>query len=674
MFKQAIIVLQAGFICLFVVQPALALQPDDYFYYRQWYLDQINIEPAWDTTTGTNEVIVAVLDTGVDLDHPDLAGNLWTNQLEVAGDGLDNDGNGFIDDVAGWDFVEDDNSPEPEADSGYSVAALQHGTLIAGVIGAVGDNAEGVAGINWDVQLMPVRILDEVGSGNSGDAAAAIDYAVANGAQVINLSFSGFTPDAHLRNAIGEAYRAGVTVVAAVGNNENGGDDVDEVPIYPACYNEEGARDWVLGVAATDDDDNKASFSNYGSCVDISAPGVGIFGTLYQEDFHPDASEYYGGSWDGTSVAAPQVAGAAALLYAMYPDISAQEVMTVLKLSAVPVAIGTEYFGQLGAGRLDVARAIEIVSDFAGTTTVVVDPSYNFVVGKASGDTPQVSTFDILGSVQETWFAYDEAFEGGVRVALGDVDGDGVEEIVAGAGPGGGPHVRVFETDGTLLGQFFAYDEASRTGVFVATGDINGDGYDEIIVSEDAGSNGEVRFYDYAGVNKGHFKPFDNESRGVRVAAGDVDGDGVDEVITGLGPGGAPRVRVFEGSGMFVSEFDAYASTFDKGIFVTAGDVDGDGYDEIVTGVDYGGGPHVRVFSASGEVESSFFAYGENFRGGVRLAVGDVNADGTVEIVTAPGPGGGPHVRVFQNNEVIAQFFAYAESLRTGINIAAWNL
>src|SRR3989338_8135876 len=184
------------FLLLTIAIPAYAFTPNDFYFSRQWYLPKIGAVEAWDKTTGPPDVIVAVLDTGFDLDHPDIAPNLWTNQGEIGSDGKDNDGNGFVDDLRGYDFVDDDGLPLPDQTPPLDVSAIAHGTIIAGIIGAVGNNTEGIAGINWNVRLMSVRILNNVGSGSSFDARDAILYAVKNGADVINLSFTGFEIDA----------------------------------------------------------------------------------------------------------------------------------------------------------------------------------------------------------------------------------------------------------------------------------------------------------------------------------------------------------------------------------------------------------------------------------------------------------------------------------------------
>lgn len=336
-----------------------AIEPNDPLYDELWYLENIDAPSAWDTATGSHEIIVAVLDAGIDLDHPDLQGNLWKNTGEIANNGIDDDGNGYIDDVDGWDFVDDDNDTNPDTGPGSDEEAIAHGSLISGIIGAVGDNAEGIVGVNWDVLMMPVRMLDKVGSGNSTDAADAIDYAVANGAKVINLSFSGDSNDPRLGQAVQDAYEAGVVIVAAMGN-ENQDTGIDAV--YPSCYGENG-EDWVIGVAATNQVDKKALFSNYGDCVDISAPGTGIFGVSYLDE--AEGMSAYDGDWSGTSMAAPMVSGAAALILSVYPELTPEEVGNVLKLSVDPLNLGPVFQGEMGSGKLNVSRALAIAAEFA---------------------------------------------------------------------------------------------------------------------------------------------------------------------------------------------------------------------------------------------------------------------------------------------------------------------
>lgn len=225
----------------------------------------INAEAAWTTRTDCSAVTVAVIDSGIDYNHPDLAASIWSNAGEVAGDGIDNDGNNFIDDIRGWDFVYSDNNP---------MDTNNHGTHVAGTIGAVGNNSYGGVGVCWTASLMPVRVLDGSGAGTTDSIISGIDYAVANGARIINMSLGGGGYSQLMNGAIADANTAGVLVVVAAGNS---GTDNDTSPVYPASYDQPN----IISVAATDQNDALASFSNYGkNSVDVAAPGVNIYSTI----------------------------------------------------------------------------------------------------------------------------------------------------------------------------------------------------------------------------------------------------------------------------------------------------------------------------------------------------------------------------------------------------------
>ncbi len=371
------------------VLPVHALVPNDSLFSQQWYLETIHAPDAWNITTGSDDVIVAILDTGFDLDHPDLVSNVWTNLSEIPNDNIDNDKNGFVDDVYGYDFVDQDADPVPDVQDPIDEGAVSHGTMIAGIIGATTSNELGVAGINWHVKLMSVRILDKEGIGDSSAAAEGISYAVDNGADVINLSFTGLQIDPIFKNALKRAYEAGVVIVAAVGNTKNGGTNVDVSPIYPACHGENEAEDWVIGVASSDQQDQKSDFSNYGAlCTDVSAPGEAIVSTLYQDlTIRAFALGYDQDGWSGTSLAAPMVAGAAALLKAHYPTILPEDVETILRLSADPVTATGDALGKVGAGRLNIAKAFELTPSFVGsipiTSSIIIDAQPNSLIKTA---------------------------------------------------------------------------------------------------------------------------------------------------------------------------------------------------------------------------------------------------------------------------------------------------
>jgi len=305
----------------------------------------IGASVAWENTSGANEVVVAVIDSGVDTTHPDLANVIWQNPNEIAGNGIDDDGNGFVDDLNGWDFVYDDNQPED---------GNGHGTHVSGTIAAVRNNALGVAGVANNVKIMPLRFLDSNGSGYISNAISALNYAIANGAPISNNSWGGGGYSSSLHAVIGVANRAGHTFVAAAGNE---GSNIDSVPSYPAAYD----NDNVISVAAIDDEGKLASFSNYGlSNVDIAAPGVSIVSTVsHQSCSQPSGADCYA-SLQGTSMAAPHVAGVVALILGIRPGSTPYEISQILRDSARTTSVlnGKVSFG----GELDAAAAVTLAS------------------------------------------------------------------------------------------------------------------------------------------------------------------------------------------------------------------------------------------------------------------------------------------------------------------------
>lgn len=266
----------------------------------------IDAPEVWNETTGSPVTVVAVIDEGVDINHPDLDSNLWTNVDEVPGDGLDNDHNGYVDDVHGYDFVSDDATvydPDPVTGRGD-----EHGTHVAGTIAAEGNNGIGITGVNWDASIMSLKFLGANG-GYTSDAVEAINYAVNNGAKISNNSWGGGGKSQALQDAIARAGGAGHLFVTAAGNggSDSVGDDNDATPFYPASYGNPN----IISVAATDDDDRLASFSNFGDVsVDLAAPGVSILSTLPGNSY---------GRYSGTSMATPHVAGVAALIKSQNP-------------------------------------------------------------------------------------------------------------------------------------------------------------------------------------------------------------------------------------------------------------------------------------------------------------------------------------------------------------------
>ena len=320
-----------------------AAVPNDQFYSVLWGLPDIGAESAWDTRTDSSSVIVGVIDSGVQYDHPDLIDNIWTNSGEIANNGIDDDGNGYVDDFWGYDFENDDADP---------MDTNGHGTHVAGTIGARGNNNIGVTGVGWNASLMSLKVI---GTGTNADVARAIDYATDNGARITNNSY-GYAGNSvggsnAISNAIGRAKDAGVLYVVAAGNSRSGtpASNMDgNFNSWPAEYSK--VHDNVITVAATDSDGSFASYSHWGDeSVQIAAPGTQI-GSTYTQDGYVYLS--------GTSMAAPHVSGAAALLWAERPELSYLDIKDAILQSARP-----EHLSLVASGVLDLGAAMTLITD-----------------------------------------------------------------------------------------------------------------------------------------------------------------------------------------------------------------------------------------------------------------------------------------------------------------------
>ncbi len=300
--------------------------------------NDIGVAQAWEFTTGSRSVVVAVIDSGIDLTHPDLVANLWVNPGEIAGDGIDNDSNGFIDDVHGWDFVDNDAVPQ----DGFG-----HGTHVAGIIGAVGNNGIGVTGVNWQVSIMALRIQDDRGAGSTSAMLAALRYATMmrrdHDVMIVASNNSWDAPAGYsgvVEQAIREHGEAGITFVAAAGNKAT---DLDVTPQYPGSYDLPN----VITVASLTPQGALAASSNYGAVsVDVAAPGTVIQSTYKNGTY---------GLLSGTSMAAPHVTGVVALVAAAQPGITVAGIRTAILGTATPL---TALAGKVATGRLDAFAAL----------------------------------------------------------------------------------------------------------------------------------------------------------------------------------------------------------------------------------------------------------------------------------------------------------------------------
>jgi hypothetical protein len=292
----------------------LCVIPNDPDYGQQWNLPNIYSESAWDTETGSSDVVVAVIDTGVDYLHEDLDANIWHNPGEIPDNAIDDDGNGYVDDVIGWDFVDASGGAAGEdfVDQDNDPMDRQgHGTHVAGIAGAASNNGIGIASVAWNCKIMPVRAGFKTPSGGgvleSDDAAQAIVYAAENGAKVINLSWGDYQKSSLIEDAIQFAAEQGALICAAAGNENSSS------LLYPAALENSS----VVAVGATDSQDKRAYFSNYGDWVHVSAPGASIYST-YLNNFYTFMS--------GTSMATPHVAGLAGLLFSYFPELTPPEI------------------------------------------------------------------------------------------------------------------------------------------------------------------------------------------------------------------------------------------------------------------------------------------------------------------------------------------------------------
>jgi thermitase len=369
-------------------ESAVAGLPNDPDFSQQWGLDNpdgvdIDAVPAWGVTLGSTSTIVAVIDTGIDLDNPDFAGKIWTNPVNDAAEGYPND-------VHGWNFI--DNTSDVQDNNG-------HGTHVSAIIAAIGNNNYGVAGVDPSAQIMPLKFLDSNGNGTTDDAVSAIYFAVEHGAQVINASWGGVAASAPLQAAIAYANAHNVVFVTAAGND---GTDNDTVPSYPASYQEPNE----LSVAAVDQNGNLASFSNYGaSTVNLGAPGVNIVSDV------PTSIEASGlQTLSGTSMAAAYVSGVAALVSGLNPSFTAAEI--VARIDSTTKPLPSLSGNTISGGMVDAYNAVTDTVTSEATTTAPASGIPTFTPGQAT----QVE-------VHAAILASDEFFNNNGGTAVGFING-----------------------------------------------------------------------------------------------------------------------------------------------------------------------------------------------------------------------------------------------------------
>jgi hypothetical protein len=382
--------------------PFVIPDANDRYWQKQWYLRQIQAPEAWRATTITKDVIVAVIDAGIDISHPDLREAIWTNPREIPENGIDDDQNGFIDDVHGWNFVRKSGDVRPQEVRNQLEEAWSHGTFVASLIGARSFGRSGMVGVNQSSVIIPLVALDGDGFGTIPNVLQAIRYAVNQGASIINLSLAGFEDSPELAEMIQRARDAGVLVVAATGNGDSpAGRDTDRGPVYPACFDQ--ATSNVVGVSGTDSLDQHASYANYGSrCTDLSAPGFELFGarpSYARQDEGSRPAERYLEGMTGTSLAAPLVSGVASLVKAIRPELTVDQLHTLLTSTTdnIEDSLKPSERGKMGTGRLNALKAVQAALVFGHTSSSALTeesmPPSSIVSPTSTEQTPNATWF-----------------------------------------------------------------------------------------------------------------------------------------------------------------------------------------------------------------------------------------------------------------------------------------
>ncbi|MDP3964994.1 MAG: S8 family serine peptidase [bacterium] len=730
------------------IYSASAFIPNDPLYAFQWHFETINVSDAWETDVtdpdygGDPGVVVAVLDTGVAFEDysefsqaPDLAGTRFVPGHDfVNGDAHPNDDNGHGTHMTGTIAQTTNNS--------VGMAGLAFHTTIMPVKvldeAGHGTTEQIIAGIDFAITNDADILNMSFGAAGDGDLAyeEALDAAAAAGLVMVaaagNAGADQLQFPANYDSVIGVTairydetrpsyanYGSGLSLSAPGGDT-----NVDQ--------NEDGTADGILQQSFTDfgqSNPDPTSFANilasgtssatahvsgaaalllaagtpaeaiqnilestakdlgaegydtqYGNgLLDIGAAITFVLGdedapnTTLSTSLEANGSNNYFLVAPKISLTALDVDSGIANTYFRWDD---EEYTAYLEPFTPPE--GTHelsFYSTDVAGNNETANQAEFTLD-----------TRRVVTGANQGGGPQVRVFSSNGTLTTSFFAYAEYFRGGVNVAVGDVDGDGNDEIVTAPGPGGGPHIRVFSLAGNFERDFFAYDSGFRGGVNLAVGNVDG-GKAEIVTAPMAGGGPNVRIF---GFRDGSFLPttenfmaYDANFRGgVNLAIIDLEGNGLGEIVTAPASNGGPQVRIFGfRDGVFVPVIlgmMAYNENFRGGVTLTGGDVDGDGRDEIITGVASSGGPQVRIFGRQPDEtvqleHPGFMAFSPDFRGGINLTSADYQADGIDEIVVAVRNDGSPILRYFNRNgdTIYAEWQSYAESFKKGFNVAS---
>ncbi|MHB2155076.1 S8 family serine peptidase [Calditrichota bacterium GD2] len=594
--------------------------PNDPRYNEQWYINKIQADDAWGlwapNTPGSTDILVGVVDTGVDYEHPELSDVLYINPGEdIDGDGqftsadlngVDDDGNGYVDDVRGWDFADNNNDIRPPS-SGVD-DALSHGTHVSGIVGAMGDNNEGIAGVAFRVKIIGTKNSYDSDSSNASPGIIngydAILYTAKLGAKFINCSWGGLFLSSYEQSILDDVSdNYGAVVIGAAGNDNKSNDGLGNAQ-YPADYSK------CISVAATDNTDHKASYSNWGSAIDISAPG-GEYGggstTAILSTIHWESGRY--DAWSGTSMAAPVVSGSFALLKAWFPSQSRQWYIDQILNHADPIDdLNPDYSGLLGSGRVNIYNSIARNS----YPYLTVD-SYSIEIINDNGDgqlNPGESAKIVLTIANDP--NYQDA--NNVTVTASSASG-----------------YFTFSDNQASLGNIAAGGSATNTGddiIFELSADAPLQPL-TIQITKEANQTGAYPYSHTEDItvtpqlNQTGF-PITNIAVSDAVAAGDVTGDGNMEVVA-VSEGDS--LYVYDSNGNLQSGFPMYlGGTVSMGPIIA--DMNNDGQNEIVISERVNG--YLKIINGDGSLMLDM-TVGEQIRS--ELTVADLNGDGNLEII-----------------------------------------
>lgn len=628
---------------------AVAKTPSDPKY-KHWSFTDIGAYQAWDITTGSKEIVVAIIDNGFDANHPDLKDNVWKNINEIAGNEIDDDDNGYIDDISGWNFIGTDlnadgklkgedelkgnNNPVPDV-SHLSKTQRQdgffnHGTLVAGIIGAVGNNKKDMAGLNWKIRLMNLKVLSNSGEGNEVALTRALSYAIDNGADIINISAVG-TDSKELRKVIATAYEKGVVIVAAAGNN---GESLKSNPLFPACSDAGSKVQKVLGVSAIDEAHRLASFSNYGSdCVDITAPGVNMASLMrYEPDEGLNTS--YKDGWNGTSFSTPLVSGAAALIKSVQPSWKAPQIYDALLKNThkTPPSDNVAYKNMFGAGLLQVDKAVEYaleqgrLSSSLKNVALFDEESGSFYTINSS---KQVTTssysflrkltgFDAFGAGQNRKFLTLRPFQGKTQLTIYNNKWERLERSTFSLDRAEGIFLGVLEEDKNLLfmnpnsgntvfqlvsfaGKKIKEASLEVSGVLIGVNVISVSGTDKkdiAVISKDQNKYFLTIFSDQ--LLKKETLTLPSVGTGVSIDRGDIDGDGSLDYIFLSQKGTNATVSILSAKAKLIRQFPISSTVKAQDVEFVVGDFTGDLKGDIIT-IEKGENK-VRIWKNTGEI------------------------------------------------------------------------